>query len=89
MIGNSIRKFMAALAILSLFLLTGCNKLSTDNYNKLKTGMDYERVVEILGDADNCEEALGAKSCTWGSDAKFIKVKFLGNKAAFMSHKGL
>ena len=73
----------------ALLLLSGCTKITKENYGKLKAGMHYDEVVAILGDGTTCDGALGAKSCTWGDDQKNIKVKFVADKAVFMSHKGL
>jgi len=83
-------KFRHLTLLLSLFLLASCSKVSMENYNKLKTGMDYKEVVDIIGDPDSCSEQLGTRSCIWGDkDSSNIKVKFLGDNAVLFSNKDL
>jgi hypothetical protein len=72
-----------------LLICTGCSKMSRENYDKLKMGMSYEEVTALLGKADACDTAIGAKSCTWGSEQKNISVKFVADKVVFFSSKGL
>ncbi|GHU36135.1 hypothetical protein FACS1894172_18710 [Spirochaetia bacterium] len=44
-----------------LFLLVGCGvsniRVSKENYDKLKTGMTQEQVLEVLGKADTSSES--------------------------------
>ncbi len=75
--------------LLLLVVLTGCSKLSMDNYRLLKTGMSYDEVTAIIGKPDSCEEALGTRSCVWGDETKQIKAAFLAEKAMLFSHQGL
>jgi hypothetical protein len=75
--------------ILSLLFFAGCSKVTKENYDKLKIGMDYGKVITILGEADDCSSALGTKSCIWGNDAKNIKIKFVAGKLIFFSKEGL
>ncbi len=72
-----------------LVFIIGCSKLTTQNYNKIKMGMDYNEVVVLLGDADKCDAALGAKSCIWGDENKHIQIKFLADKVVLFSGKGI
>lgn len=72
-----------------LWLTVGCSKLTTENYNQLKAGMQYDEVVEILGEADACKGAIGIKNCKWGDDKKYIKVNFVGGKVVLFSGQGL
>ncbi len=81
------KKLMVGLFLVAF--LTGCTKLRLENYKQLKAGMDYDRVIEILGEATTCDEALGAKSCTWGDTNQHIKVKFVADNVAFYSKEGL
>ncbi|SPD72336.1 conserved hypothetical protein [uncultured Desulfobacterium sp.] len=86
---NIVKKALACvLSLLFLFFL-GCSKLTRENYDKLEMGMDYKKVVEILGEADQCDGALGMKNCTWGTDTKCINVKFVNDKVILFSGKGL
>ncbi|MCG8667834.1 MAG: hypothetical protein MI867_00345 [Pseudomonadales bacterium] len=79
------------LAALSLGILTlaGCSKLTKENYDQLKIGMELTELEDVIGSADKCNETMGAQSCTWGDDSKNIQVKLVAGKAVFFSHKGL
>jgi len=81
-------KKIGGIFLLSL-LLVACNSLSVNNYDRLKVGMSYEEVSDIIGKTDSCNELLGTRTCTWGDDAKQIKVIFVANRATLFSHKGL
>ena len=70
-------------------ILTGCSKLNQESYDKIKVGMDYQQVIEIIGQPDKCGGALGAKNCIWGNKKKNITVKFVANKVALPTMKGL
>jgi hypothetical protein len=72
-----------------LLLCTGCSKMNRENYDKLKMGMSYKEATTLLGQSDTCDSAMGAKSCTWGSEQKNISVKFVADKVVFFSSKGL
>ncbi|MCP4023112.1 MAG: outer membrane protein assembly factor BamE [Desulfobacteraceae bacterium] len=69
--------------------LVGCTKLNQDNYNKIKVGMDYPQVIQIIGKPDKCDAALGTKGCIWGNDQKNITIQFIADKVVFSSMKGL
>jgi len=72
-----------------LFALTACSKLTRENYDKIKVGMELAEVENIIGTADACDEALGTKSCTWGNKEKNIKIKFVADKVVLPSANGL
>jgi hypothetical protein len=83
-------KISFLLVIITCFAFTtGCGKLKTENYEKLKTGMEYGEVIKILGNADECSSAIGIKKCTWGDSKKHIKVNFAGDRVILFSAKGL
>lgn len=77
--------------ILSAFLLLaiGCNKLTTENYDQIRIGMNYDEVISLLGKANECDGAIGIKNCTWGDKEKYIKVSFAGDKVVVFSGHGL
>ncbi|MFC1515281.1 DUF3862 domain-containing protein [Thermodesulfobacteriota bacterium] len=86
------RQFTKGLFILLIFIsfmITGCSKVTIENYEKLKVGMSYEEVIAVIGAADECSEKMGTKSCTWGSAEKVIKVKFVADNAVYFSKKGI
>lgn len=80
------RIFIMAAGVLTL---AGCSKPTTEQYDQLHVGMAYDEVVSLLGDADECSGAIGLKNCTWGDEAKHIKVSFAGDKVVVFSGQGL
>ena len=86
---NIVKISMACIFSASILFSFGCSKLTTENYDKLKMGMDYKEVVEIFGEADECDGALGMKNCTWGTDTKHVNVSFVKDKVILFSGKGL
>ncbi len=77
------------LIVIALLALAGCSKVTEANYAKLKSGMTIEEVEAVLGSADKCDETLGFRSCEWGTEEKYIHVKYLGEKVIALSKKGL
>ncbi len=76
--------------LMSATALTACSKLTKANYDELKMGMTQSEVESILGSADHCGKTLGATSCTWGDEeAKYVKIVFMGDKAATFSYDRL
>ena len=84
-----VKKILAFILVGLFLFFLGCSKLTKENYDKLDIGMDYKEVVEILGDADKCDGALGVTDCTWGDEKKNINVKFVKDKVVLVSAKGL
>lgn len=80
-------------AISALFLaalLAACgNRISLENYNKLKTGQSYAEVVKIVGDPARCDEALGIRACTWGDDKRGFSANFVADKVLLLSAHNL
>ena len=72
-----------------LVAILGCNKLTTENYDQLIIGMNYDEVISLLGKADECGGAIGIKNCKWGNEEKYIKVSFAGDKVMVFSGHGL
>ena len=86
--GKKMKLFLLAL-LTTLLFTSSCSKVTTENYDKLEMGMEYIEVTALLGNPDNCTESMGAKSCTWGNDAKNIKVNFLADKTVVFSSTGI
>ena len=85
-----IRLVVLVICMFSILALTGCSKVSKENYDKIKIGMSFEEVVGILGKPDTCEDpVLKTKSCMWGSSDKQIKIKFVADIVAWHSSEGL
>lgn len=76
-------------ALSLLVMLLGCSKLTQENYSKIKMGIGYTEVVNILGKPDSCSEALFVKGCVWGNEQKNITVNFAGDKAILFSSKNI
>ena len=58
----SVRQIAKGFLIFLIFcsiLVTGCSKVTLENYEKLKAGMSYEEVMGVIGAADECSEAAG------------------------------
>ncbi len=70
-------------------LLVGCNKLTKANYDRLKIGMGYNKVVSMLGKPDTCLDTLGTKGCTWGDEQMNITISFLRNKVILYQSKNI
>jgi hypothetical protein len=82
-------KYLIIALAAALLLATGCSKLSKENYDKISMGMNYDEVISILGDPDECGGAVGVENCTWGGGEKYIKINFVGKKVVLFSSKGL
>lgn len=76
-------------AAAAMLLLGGCNKLTKANYDKVKTGMQYDEVVRLIGDPESCSEAIGLMSCEWKSGDAEVAVSFIGNKVTLVTGSGL
>ncbi len=84
------RVFPAAILILLLGLpLSGCSKLTQENYDKVKAGMSFQDVEKLLGSGSSCDSVMGLRSCTWGSDDKYVKIQFMADQVVLHAAKGL
>ncbi|MGV1100045.1 DUF3862 domain-containing protein [Thiovibrio sp. JS02] len=86
--GKKMKRIMVAL-LATLLFTAGCGKLTKENYDKLKMGMEYGEVTALLGNPDNCSESMGAKSCSWGDETRNITVMFLADKTMAFSSTGI
>jgi len=71
------------------FLLMGCNKLTVENYDKIKAGLPYADVISILGKPAACDDILGIKNCKWGDETHKITVSFMGEKVVLTSAENI
>lgn len=79
-----------ACALLGVALLSACgNKVSLENYNRIKVGQSYDEVRQIVGDPAHCDETLGIRSCQWGDSSRGIRVNFAVDKVVLMSAENL
>ena len=81
-------KTLVTVAALSLAMMA-CSKVNKENYDQLEMGMEYSEITAIIGNPDDCSETLGTKRCTWGDDAKNIKVSFIADKAIAFTNDGV
>jgi outer membrane protein assembly factor BamE (lipoprotein component of BamABCDE complex) len=78
------------IALLScIFLFAACSKLTADNYARIKSGMEYKEVTNILGTPARCDDVAGFKSCTWGDAKTNVTVRFAGDKVILHSAENI
>ena len=75
--------------LITTIIFLGCGKINQENYDKLKVGMDYDEVLNIIGKPDNCESVLNMKNCIWEESSKSITIKVIANKVVFLSGHGI
>jgi len=83
---------LRAIVILAVtgVLLSACgNRVSLDNYNKLKTGQSFDEVKKIVGEPARCDEALGIRACAWGDEKRGFSVNFVADKVLLLSAHNL
>ncbi len=78
-----------ALALLVSLILFGCSKVNRENYDKIKMCMEYSQVIELIGNPDKCDAAIGMKNCVWGDETKNITIGFIAEKVALPTMTGL
>ena len=83
------KKVLISFLLFSLLFVLNCSKLTQENYEKIKLGMAYEEVADILGQAQECNSSIGVTNCRWESSGKSIKVQFIADKVVLFSAKGL
>ena len=69
--------------------LAACSPLSVENYNKLKVGMSYNEVKQILGAPAKCSDVLGVKHCSWGDENRHVDVNFIGDQVLIFSAENI
>lgn len=76
--------------LLTLLSLSACSKLTLSNYDQLKAGMSYREVMDILGNADHCEDLVANRECIWGNrDGRHIQVNFVAGAAVYFNQNDL
>lgn len=80
---------MRLLYVTSLLLLAACDRLTVENYGKIKTGMSYDEVTTIIGSPSNCSEMVGIRSCTWGDERHHVSVNFVADKVVLTTAENL
>ncbi len=77
MTGAMIRFCAVALATV---VLSACTQVTMENYDRLRVGMRYEEVKAILGAPTQCSDVLVMRTCTWGSERRYISVSFVSDQ---------
>ncbi len=72
-----------------ILLLSGCNKVTKENYDKIESGMSYNEVVEVLGKPEGCSETIGISNCEWKNDDARIAITFISNQVTIAVAEGL
>ena len=84
---------LALLILVGASLLAACapqpGTVTVENYEKLKFGMAYDAVIEILGEPYQVHPLMGIQQCTWVSGERHIHAKFIVGRAVYYSSKGL
>lgn len=83
---------MKTLTVLLLGLvltMSGCSKLTLENYNKIAMGMPYDEVVQLIGTPDRCDDVMGVRSCQWGDEKHSVHVNFLAGQVLLFSSSNL
>lgn len=75
--------------LLGCLLLSGCDKVSQENFARLEPGMNRGEVEQLLGKPTECSGALAFTSCTWGDQERFISVQYAADKVLMFSGRGL
>jgi hypothetical protein len=75
--------------VILIMLLAACSKLTVENYDKLKIGMPYTDVKQLLGTPAACSDVLGVKSCTWGDEKRHITVNFIGDQVVIFNAENI
>ena len=81
------------LVLFVLTLMAACklepDRVTKENYDKLKLGMSYEEVSEILGLPADTSTRFGLKQYTWVEEDRHIHAKFLADNAVYYSSRNL
>lgn len=77
------------LIIAATLSLAACFKVTVENYEKIKIGMDKAEVEAVLGSADNCVEKTLHTNCVWGDESKNIEITLVSDKVTLYSKHGL
>ena len=84
------KKITLAGVLLFTLGLSACSKLTMENYQQLKLGMEISEIEGLIGSASDCSATMGTQSCLWGAkDGANIKVNFIAGKAVTFTNDGL
>ena len=72
-----------------ILVLSGCSKVTKENYDNIEVGMPYDEVVQLIGKPEACSDAFGITSCEWKSGDANVKVKFISDQVSYVTGDGL
>lgn len=79
----------AAVLVMAALLLTGCTRLTQENFNRIEEGMSFEEVRTILGEPTESKSigigSLSGTAATWEDGKTRISIKFLNEKVQLKS----
>jgi hypothetical protein len=79
------------LALSFAVLLTGCNKVTQDNFSKIQDGMTMEQVSAIIGAPTKTESVgvgpLSGTTAEWINGDNTISIQFLNKQVRLKSFK--
>lgn len=81
--------FRALAPLLLAILVTGCSRVTIDNYDRLEVGMRYDEVKQILGPPNKCSDVLVMRTCTWGDDRRYVSVGFVSDQVVIVTAENL
>ena len=70
-------------------LLSGCNRVTEENYERLAIGMSLNEVESIIGKAGKCNEQYADQNCLWGNKKKYIRAMFTSGRLVSYYSEGL
>lgn len=75
---------LTALTLFAVLLLAGCERVTRENYEKIRTGMTMDEVVKILGEPTDQQSVgigpLEATTARWEGKSGAISIQFVGKK---------
>lgn len=66
-----------------------CSKVTVENYDKIKVGMTYGEVKQLLGAPNQCSDVMTVKSCTWGDEKRHVQVSFVADQVVLFNSENL
>lgn len=82
-------KFLSYALMIALMMVSACSKVNIENYDRLKVGMSYSEVKQLLGEPSKCDEVIGIRTCVWGDATSQITVNLAGDQVVIFSAKGV
>ena len=75
---------VVSVVLLAMLLLTGCDRVTMENYNRIKQDMPYTDVEHILGKPDNASGidvgVFSGSYATWKGREGTIRIQFLNGR---------